>query len=307
MHFRFQPWQLALLLIAVCGASVAGVYLFRTRGGSNPSDLVSYLPTANATVVYVDVGSLRRSGILKMITGSKAAEDLEYRQFVDATLFDYREDLDAVAAAFKDGQVFLALRGRFHWKNLMDYAAHQGGSCHNSFCSTPSSRPTRRISFYPVRADVMGLSVSQDDFAAYQIARKSGKLTLAPPLQPVWVLVPAMALRDADSLPAGAKPYASALRNAEEIVFTIGPQEDHLQVSINVQCRDANDASAMQRDFENTTDTLRKWIAREHQRPNPSDLSGVLVAGTFRREDRHIFGQWPIPRAFVDAMVSESF
>ena len=175
------------------------------------------------------------------------------------------------------------------------------------FLHHPSSRPNRRVSFYPVRPDVMGLSISQDDFAAYQIARKSGKLTLAPPLQPVWMLVPAMALRDADSLPAGAKPYASALRNAEEIVFTIGPQEDHLQVSINVQCRDANDASAMQRDFENTTDTLRKWIAREHQRPNPSDLSGVLVAGTFRREDRRIFGQWPIPRAFVDAMVSESF
>ena len=60
MHFRFQPWQLALLLIAVCAASVAGVYLYRTRGGSHPSDLVSYLPTANATVVYVDVDSLRR-------------------------------------------------------------------------------------------------------------------------------------------------------------------------------------------------------------------------------------------------------
>ena len=90
----------------------------------------------------------------------------------------------------------------------------------------------------------MGLAVSQDDFAAYQVARKSGKLTLAPPLQPVWLLVPALALRDADALPAGTKPYASALRNAEEILFTLGPQDDHLQVSINVQCRDANDASS---------------------------------------------------------------
>lgn len=307
MRLRFQPWQLALLLIAVCAASVAGVYLYRTRGGSAPTDLVSYLPTGNATIVYVDVSAIRRSGILKMITGSKAAEDLEYRQFVDATMFDYREDLDAVAAAFKDGQVFLALKGRFHWKNLMEYAAHQGGSCHNSFCTAPSSRPNHRISFYPVRPDLMGLSVSQDDFAAYQVARKSGKLELTPPLDPVWVLVPALALRDADALPAGTKAYASALRNAEQIVFTLGPQADHLQVSINVQCRDAKDASALQHDFENTTETLRKLIAREHQQPNPTDLSGVLVAGTFRRDDRRIFGQWPIPRAFVDAMVSESF
>ena len=258
-------------------------------------------------MVYVDVDALRRSGILKMITGSKAAEELEYRQFVDATLFDYREDLDSVAAAFKDGQVFLALKGRFHWKNLMDYAVRQGGSCHNSFCTTPSSRPSRRISFYPVRPDLMGLAVSQDDFAAYQVARKSGKLALAPPLQPVWLLVPALALRDADALPAGTKPYASALRNAEEILFTLGSQGDHLQVSINVQCRDANDASALQKDFEDTTETLRKWIAREHLSPNSTDLSGVLVAGTFRHDNKRVFGEWPIPRAFVDAMVSESF
>jgi hypothetical protein len=307
VRIRFQPWQLALLLIAVCTAAVAGVYLYRSRGGSNPSGLVSYLPTANATVVYVDVDSVRRSGILKMITGSKAAQDLEYRQFVDETLFDYREDLDAVAAAFKDGQVFFVLKGRFHWKNLMDYAIRQGGSCHNSFCTAPASRPNRRVSFYPVRPDMMGLAISQDDFAAYQVARNSGKLALTAPAKPVWMLVPALALRDSDSLPAGTKGYASALRNAEQILFSLGPQDDHLQISLNVQCRDANDASTLQKNCENTTDTLRKWIAREHEHPNPADLSGVLLAGTFRREDRRMFAEWPIPRAFVDAMVSESF
>jgi len=307
VRFRFQPWQLALLLIAVCAASVAGLYVYRTRGGSSPSDLVSYLPTANATVVYVNVEALRRSGILKMITGSKAAQDLEYRNFVDETLFDYREDLDSLAAAFKDGQVFFVLKGRFHWKNLMDYAVRQGGSCHNSFCTAPASRPNRRVSFYPVRSDLMGLAVSQDDFAAYQVTPKSSKLTLAPPLQPVWVLVPALALRDADSLPAGAKAYASALQNAEQILFTLGPQDDHLLMALNVQCHDANDATQLQRVFENTTDTLRKWLEREHEHPNASDLSGVLVAGTFHREDRRMFATWPIPRAFVDAMVSESF
>lgn len=307
VRFRFQPWQLALLLIAACAASVTGVYLYRTRGGTDASSLVSYLPTANATIVSVDVDALRRSGVLKMITGSKAAQELEYRQFVEETLFDYREDLDAVAAAFKDGQVFFALKGRFHWKNLMDYAIRQGGSCHNSFCTAPASRPNRRISFYAVRPDLMGLAISQDDFAAYQVARKSGKLAVASTPQPVWVLVPALALRDADLLPAGTKPYVSALRNALEILFTIGPKDDHLMVSLNVECRDAKDATAMQSDFENTTATLRKWIAREHLSPNPADLSGVLVSGTFRREDRRVYAQWPLSRAFVDSMVGESF
>ena len=306
MRFRFQPWQLALALIAVCAVAVGGVYWYRARGPVSPAELASYVPTANATLVFVDVDAIRRSGILKMISGSKAAQELEYRKFVDETLFDYRDDLDAVAAAFKDGQVFFALKGRFHWKNLMDYTIRQGGSCHNGFCTAPASRPNRRISFYPVRPDVMALAVSPDDFAAYQVARKAEKPAFPAPLDPVWVLVPAVALRDTDSLPEGTRSYASALKNAEEIVFTIGPENDHLRVSLNVQCRDARDASALQRDFENTTNTLRKWIEREHQQPNPADLSGVLVSGTFRQEDRRVYGQWPIPRAFVDQVMGES-
>jgi hypothetical protein len=294
-------------LAALCAAFTGGIHLFRIRGGSNPSDLVAYLPTDNATVVYIDAGAIRRSGILSMIAGSKAAEELEYQQFVDQTMFDYRQDLDAVAVAFKDKQIFVAARGNFHWKNLMDYAVRQGGSCHNSFCAVPSSRPSRRISFFALKPNLMALAISSDDTAAYLITRKPGQLTLDPPKQPLWMLVPAVALKDADALPAGTKPYASALQNAEQILFTVGPDSDHLQLSLQVTCRDAVTASKLLVEFQNTTDTLRKWIAREHQQPNPADLSGLLVAGTFRRDDRQVFGQWPIPRAFVDSLTGEAY
>jgi len=291
----------------VCIATVWGIYTLRLRGGASPTDLISYLPTANAAVVYIDVDALRRSGILAMIAGSKAAEELEYRQFVEETLFDYRQDLDAVAAAFKDGQVFFALRGRFHWKNLMDYAIRQGGSCHNGFCTVNGSQPRRRISFYPVKANVMAMATSQDDFAAYQVTRNAGKLLMAPPNEPAWALVPAATFKNADSLPAGTKAYASALQNAEQIVFTIGPEGDHLQLALQVMCRDTESASALLVDFENTTATLRKWIAREHQQANPADLSGILVAGTFRRDDKRFYGKWPVSRAFVDSITGGSF
>ncbi|HEX4592719.1 MAG TPA: hypothetical protein VH157_00520 [Bryobacteraceae bacterium] len=307
MRIRFQPWQLAVLLAFLCVALTVGIHVWRTRGGSNPSDLVAYLPTENSTVVYIDAGAIRRSGILNMIAGSKAAEDLEYEQFVDQTMFDYRQDLDAVAVSFKEGQVYLAARGNFRWKNLMDYAVRQGGSCHNSFCTAPTSRPTRRISFYPLKPNIMGLAISTDDFAAYSVNRKSGKAVLATPDQPLWMLVPAAALKDTDALPAGTKPYASALRNAEQIVFTVGPDSGHLQLSLQVTCRDEAAASKMLVDFQNTTDTLRKWIEREHQQPNPADLSGLLVAGTFRRDDRRVYGQWPVARALVDSLAAESY
>jgi hypothetical protein len=294
-------------LIAVCVAAVSGIYVLRLRGGASPGDLISFLPTANATVVYIDVDALRRLGVLGMIAGSKAAEELEYRQFVEETLFDYRQDLDAVAAAFKDGQVFFALRGRFHWKNLMEYATRQGGSCHNGFCSVNGSQPHRHISFYPVRANIMAMATSQDDFAAYQITRNAGKLIMAPPNEPAWALVPAAALKNPDALPPGTKAYASALQSAEQIVFTIGPEGDHLQLALQVMCRDSNTASALLVDFENTTATLRKWIEREHQQANPADLSGILVAGTFRRDDKRFYGKWPVSRAFVDSVTGGAF
>jgi len=250
---------------------------------------------------------LRRSGLLNMLAGSKAAQELEYQQFVDETLFDYRQDLDAVAAAFKDDQVFFALRGRFHWKNLMDYAVRQGGSCHNSFCKMPASQPHRQISFYPLKPDLMAMAVSQDDSAAYQIVRKSGNLTVPSFSQPVWMLVPASALRNSDALPPGTKPFASALvEGTDEIVFTIGPDGDHLALSLNVLCRDTQTASTLLESFEKTTGTLRKWIAREHQQPNAADWSGLLTAGSFRRENQRVFGQWPLSRAFVEAQFSDS-
>ena len=269
--------------------------------------MVNYLPGGDATVVYIDADAIRRSGILNMIAGSKAAEELEYQQFVDQTLFDYRQDLEAVAVAFKDKQVYLAARGNFHWKNLMDYAVQQGGLCHNSFCTVATSRPSRRISFYPLKPNILALAISADDFGAYSVIRKPAKPALATPSEPVWMMVPAAALKDTDALPAGTKPYASALQNAEQIVFTLGPDSGNLQLSLEVTCRDAAAAAKLLADFQTTTDTLRNWIAREHQQPNPADLSGLLAAGTFRRDDKRVYGRWPVQRAFVDSLTGEAY
>ncbi len=117
-----------MLVLVACALAAGGIYWFRARREARPSDLVAYLPTTNASVIYMDVDALRRSGILSMVAGSKTVEEPDYLQFVKETKFDYRQDLDAVAAALKNGRTYLALRGRFHWNSLKDYAATQGGS-----------------------------------------------------------------------------------------------------------------------------------------------------------------------------------
>ncbi len=222
MKPRFQLRPLVALLLVACAIAGAGIYWFRARRPLPPSNLVAFLPTSDATVIYIDVDTLRRSGILAMVAGSKTSEEPDYRQFVEQTKFDYRQDLDAVAAAMKDGRIYFALRGRFHWSNLKDYATRQGGSCHNDFCVAQGSQPNRRISFYLLKPDVMALAIGPDDFGAYQITSASGKKAPAEPKEPVWASVPAVALQGMDSLPAAAKAYVPAMQGAEQIVLSIG-------------------------------------------------------------------------------------
>lgn len=292
-----------------CVLAAGGGYWFhRTHGPSRPSDLVSLLPAANASVVYIDVNALRRSGILNLVAGSKAVEDDDYQQFVNETKFDYRQDLDAIAAAFIDGKVYFALRGRFHWKNLTDYAARQGGSCHGDFCVVAGSQPNRRISFYALKSNVLAMAVGPDDFAAYQVAAQSGKATWAPPNEPVWAVIPAAALQKMDSLPAAAKAYLPALQGADQIVFTVGVDSSkQLQLGVQVTCKDVAAASALLAQFVATTKALRDLLARQHQKPAPSDLSGVLVAGSFRSDLHQVYGAWPIPKTFIDALTGATY
>jgi len=306
VRLRLERWKLVTLSILACAIAAGAIYFLRER--TRPSDdLVSFLPAANATVIYVDVARLRNSGILNLLAGSKAPEEAEYRQFVDQTKFDYRKDLDALALAFKDSQIFVAARGRFRWNDLTDYALRQGGSCHGNYCVTTGSRADRRISFYPIERDLIGMAISSDDFAAYQITRQSAKTSLRPSSQPVWALVPIAAFSEPGVLPAGAKPFVSALKKADQAMFTMGLESGHLQLGLDVTCRDAASAATLLADFQNITDTLRKWIAREHSQANPADLSGILVGGMFRRDDRLVYGRWPIPEAFVKAITAGGF
>ena len=304
MNARAQlRWMLPLAL-AACIIAGTAIYWHRARSEASSADLVGYLPGANSMVVYIDVARLRQSGILAKLAGTKSAEDPDYRQFVEGTQFDYREDLDAIAAAFQDGRVYFALRGRFHWSNIAGYAASQGGSCHNHFCVTPGSQPNRRISFYPLTPDVLAMAVGPDDFGAYQVARPTGHgAAVAMPRDPVWAVIPAAALAGMDTLPAAAKAFVPALQSADKIVLSIGADSaQQLQLGVHVTCKDASGAAALVTQLDAITKALRDALAREHKQLDPADLAGVLVAGNFHRDERQVYGIWPISKTFVDAI-----
>jgi hypothetical protein len=302
VRIRIQPWWYAALLTAACAALMLAVYWTRFRSPASPSQLTALLPAKDATVVYIDVDALRRAGLLNLIAGSKAAQELEYQQFVDQTLFDYKQDLDAVAAAFRKGDSFFALRGRFHWKELMAYAVQQGGSCHNGFCSFGGSTPSRHISFYPIRGNVMGLAISSSAEEAAWLVRKGSGSTWTPPLQPVWMLVPAARITDTESIPEGMRPFASALKGTREILLSVGPQDSRLALKFQVTCDSAATASTLLVDLETASNSVRTELAKQRGKPQPGDLGEMLSQGSFRREDRRVYGDWPIERSTLEAL-----
>lgn len=303
-----QRRGIVALSVAVCVIGGAAAYWYTTRVTGTPSQLVADLPTTGASVIYVDVAALRRSGILGMLESSKTSEEPDYQQFVRETNFDYRHDLDAVAAALKDGRTYFALRGRFHWKNLSDYAVRHGGSCHNDFCVTPGSQPNRRISFYLLKSNVLAMAVGPDDFAAYQVAANSAKVLPVTPAEPVWALIPAAALQSADTLPSAAQAFVPALKGADQIVFSLGANSaQQLELALHVTCKDPAQAATLVTQLETVTKELRDVAAHQRQKPDPADLSALLVAGNFRRDERHVYGTWPIPKAFVDAVAGSVY
>jgi hypothetical protein len=291
------------MVVALCVAAVAVARWWRVSSPYDAARLISTLPAEKATVVYLDTGELRRTGMLALLAGSKAAEEPDYRKFVDETGFDYRTDLDALAAAFVDNRVYATLRGRFSWKQLTAYAESQGGECHYSVCTMPGSTADRNISFYPLKSDVLALAVSTDPRAVSSIVTGS-KLQVSVPRDPFWISVPAATFNRPDAFPAGTRAFLSPLAHAEKVVFAAGPQGDRLQLRLEVACTTPEAAAELVKQLTGVTGLLKSMIEREHMTPNPRDLSGVLVAGTFEQRQSTVIGTWPVERGFVEALAS---
>lgn len=286
-----------LVLAAVCTAIVAGVALYRTRS-SSPEALLRRLPSDGAVIVSIDFGVLRRAGILGIFGGSKVTQEPEYRAFVDQTGFDYINDLDSALISFHASGTYFLLRGRFDWRALKDYAAHEGGECHNSFCRLTGSVPERKISFFPLRRDVMALAVSADESAAFALQAVRPARPVEIPTDPLWSLIPIAALKQNGSLPPAALAFARALDGAQSVLLAAGPEGTRVAVRLDATCGSAAQAAALSTQLRDITAHFRDAVAT----PDPKDLAGVLAAGVFAQKDVHVLGRWSVEREFLESL-----
>ncbi|MFB3825567.1 MAG: hypothetical protein ACE15B_02315 [Bryobacteraceae bacterium] len=299
--------RLALWLAAA--AAVAGISFwawvqYRRSAIGTPQAMLRQLPVHDSVVLYVDFGALRRLGIMKLLAGSPLEK--EYLEFVRNTGFDYTTDLDAAMAAFRPAGEFLVLRGRFDWEKLRAYTVSHGGACEGALCRMSGSAPDRKISFQPLRRNVMAMAVAMDDAAVLQIlgAAPGGGPGWPLPSDPVWVALPGAALRAPAELPSGTRIFARALDSAQSAVISLGPEGKHYAARMVVQCRSAEEANNLAGQLYNLTQLLVAMIQREKHQPNPRDLSGVLTSGSFRTEGDRVHGYWPVSTELLQALFS---
>ena len=307
MKFRFQPWQLAAIVILMCAGAVIFAWWRRSARTFDAAAMLECLPPDQATHVYIDFDALRKGGILQMIAGNKAAEEPDYQKFVSGTGFDYSRDLDAAAAAFFHGSEYFTLRGRFAWAKLASYARAQGGTCSNSVCTMAASTPNRHISYYMLSANVLALAVSPEEHGVNMIGPSQWKNPPQLPPEPVWISAPSFVFSNVENLPTGTHSFLSPLAQAEQVTFAagaIGSDARRLQIRLEVSCPTPEVAAAMATQLTRTTTLLKNMLDRDHMKPNPNDLSGVLVAGNFQQRDKRVTGTWPIERGFVEALAA---
>jgi hypothetical protein len=267
-------------------------------------DLIQYLPRDQAAHVYIDVTALRSSGLLDLLAGSKTEEESEYRHLVERTGFDYRMDMDAVAAAFMRGSTYLVVRGRFDWKRLSDYARSENGSCRNTVCLMPGSSTEKRISFYPLKSNILALAISSEERGSDMIGPNQWPTPPRLPSEPVWISIPSYMFSDVTQMPSGTHSFLSPLAQAQQVTFAIGPRDQRLEIRMDVTASSPQAAESLAKQLTSTTDLLQKMITRQHMTPNAGDLSGVLVSGRFEQQDRRVTGSWPVERRFVEALAS---
>lgn len=266
-------------------------------------DFATYFPEREAVVLYIDLASIRASGLLDKLVGSTLGESPEYRSFIQQTGFDYKRDLNHAMLNSAGGIHYFVLQGKFDWPKLKAYAISQGGSCNGDYCHTKGSTPDRVISWRQLRQDVMALATARDEAGARAIDRRSeAPVPFVVPSTPIWLHVPASALRSVDQLPPGTRVFAKALETAERAVFTLGPERDQFALGADVVCRTPEEAAVLRTQLEGLTKMLSSLIARENKTPSATDLSGLLTSGHFVREDRHVRARWSVQRAFLDSL-----
>lgn len=277
----------------LAGSAVLYLMLVAPRRARDPQRLLTCLPAGGHPILYIDVQTLREAGVLDSLAGAAGAEEPDYRAFVQATGFDYRKDLDAVAVYFTPGARLMVARGRFDGARLAAYAKNGGGRCVGELCTVEGSVRDRQISWTPLDSDLLGIAVSADQLAASLIG-KNGRAPEPLPPAPIWLTLPGKALVDREGLPAGFSALLSSLRGASRATFAVTGSEQGFDIRLVAPFDDRLRAEASVKMLREATEALKTLLARAGTPVEKGSLAEALTHGSFMTDGTRVQGKWTV-------------
>jgi hypothetical protein len=254
---------LALAALALGAIAFRGYTLWQSRH-NDPEELLSFMPSSAAGVLYVNLQALRNSAFLAELCAwaPQPNVDADYAEFMQATGFNYERDLDRAAIAVWDRPreaLFLALAdGRFDRKRITTFAMQSGTRViegRREIFSVPMNGSARRISFTFIQDDRIAitdqpelskiLSTHQKDADAGEWRMRFEQLAGSP--------IFSVIRQEADAgnalvrkAPGGLRsPQLSALLDQVQWFTLAGkPQGDRLDVVMEGEC--ATESTAQQ-------------------------------------------------------------
>lgn len=290
---RLRPWQYAIILVALCAGALWWTRYTRSQAYADSGWLFKRLPADHAVVAGLDVSALRRAGLLDILAGNPADEDAEYRRFIREIAFNYRTDLDYVAAslAVDNGPRNFLLTGRFDWEKLTRASIRAGGRCQNAFCDLPGFAQGRNLSFLPVSPTSIGVTISPAPEAAWALAADNAGLVVpSVPVYPAFVSMEASLLAQSGWMPPLFEPAAQVLSSADWVVVGLAANGSSIDLVLDATCMSPERAELVRQGMQRVLGS-------------GAGLGAVLAAGSLTLNGKELHGRWPIERSALQTLL----
>lgn len=282
--------HLLMILAATVVVSPILVYGLRTRlaaaGGSLP-ELIELAPGNSTLIAYLDLAELRKEPLIEHLAelAAPVAVDRDYAEFVSATGFDYRRDLDQVVIAASAGHTLVVADGHFDQAKIEQYALRSGRLEHDG------DRP-----FYVMKSAKPGQNISLTFLSTRRIAIAEGVDIPEHIISPSVPLDPAM--RQRLSRVAGAPAFAGwripdsltharaaapdvallALKSLRGIDLAVKPDGNQMLISAEGECENSPQAQKLAAALDLLRTVLPAGLADPKMRGRISAENAALAA-----------------------------
>ena len=77
-------------------------------------------------------------------------------------------------------------------------------------------------------------------------------------------------------------------------------------VKLDVLCPNEREAAIVTAQCKKITTMVGQLLSSVGQKPDANGLSGVLMSGVFRQQDRRVLGEWKLPRGFFETLAGKA-